>query len=312
MGFRVRHYFLFALFLAALLLLPTAGDAYVLRLGTIACMYAILAASWNVVGGMTGYPSFAMASFFGLGAYTSALLVAKGIPLYLTLPAAGLLGFSFAFALGIILLRLKGHYFAIASLATVEVLREIANSATGLTGGGMGLNVPRIAEIEVFAEATIIFYLMWGLLTVTAIGGLVIEKTKLGFGLTCIRQSENAAETLGLNIRLYKALAFGISAITSAMAGGLYASWVAYIEPSDVFDILYTIKPVVMALIGGVGSTIGAVAGAFIYIGVEEIVWHNFLEVSTGLLGLLIVILLLFLPRGIGTITRFKWKSASA
>jgi branched-chain amino acid transport system permease protein len=295
----MKPYFLFAAGLGVLLLLPLSGDAYFLRIGTIACMYAVLAASWNLVGGLAGYPSFATASFFGLGAYTGSILVVNGWPLFIALPAAGLLAFVFAFLFGVMLLRLKGHYFAIASLATVEVLRELANSSTDITGGGMGMNVPRIAEISVLGEATIIFYLMWGLLAITAIAGLMIEKTKLGFGLTCIRLNEQSAETLGLNTMLYKALAFGLSAITSAMAGALYASWVAYIEPSDVFDILTTIKPVVMALIGGVGSTIGAVVGAVVYIGIEEVVWNNFLEISTGLLGVLIVALLLFLPRGL-------------
>jgi len=302
----MKTYIPIGLFLALLLLLPVTGDTYVLRLGTIACMYAVLAASWNVMGGLAGYPSFATASFFGLGAYTGGLMMVNGWPLVLGMLAAGLLAFVFAFVLGVILLRLKGHYFAIASLATVEVLREVANSATGITGGGMGLNVPRVADISVLGEATIIFYVMWGLLLITAVAGLVIEKTKLGFGLTCIRQNEQAAETTGLNTMLYKALAFGLSAIMCAMAGSLYAAWVAYIEPGDVFDILYTIKPVVMALIGGVGSTIGAVLGAFVYIGIEEIVWRNFLEASTGLLGVLIVGLLLFLPRGLASIGRLR------
>lgn len=302
----MKTYVPVAIFLTLLLLLPVSGDAYVLRLGTIACMYAVLAASWNVVGGLAGYPSFATASFFGLGAYVGGLLVLKGWPLFFAIPAAGAIGFVFAFIFGVILLRLKGHYFAIASLATVEVLREVANSATDITGGGMGLNVPRVADISVLGEATIIYYAMWGLLLVTAIAGLVIEKSKLGFGLNCIRLNEQAAETSGLNTMLYKAFAFGLSAVMCAMAGALYSSWVAYIEPGDVFDILYTIKPVVMALIGGVGSTVGAVVGAFVYIGIEEIVWRNFLEFSTGLLGVLIVGLLLYLPRGLASIGWLK------
>jgi|GEM_PF-2716653 len=132
----MKTYIPIGLFLALLLLLPVTGDTYVLRLGTIACMYAVLAASWNVMGGLAGYPSFATASFFGLGAYTGGLMMVNGWPLVLGMLAAGLLAFVFAFVLGVILLRLKGHYFAIASLATVEVLREVANSATGITGAG--------------------------------------------------------------------------------------------------------------------------------------------------------------------------------
>lgn len=302
----MKTYLPFAICILLLLLLPLSGDGYVLRLGTFACMYAVMAASWNIVGGLTGYPSFATAAFYGLGAYTGGLLVVNAWPLWLAMPAAGALAFLFAFVLGVILLRLRGHYFAIASLSIVEVLREVANSSTGITGGGMGLNVPRVAEISVLGEAIIVYYAMWTLLAIAAVAGLVIERSKLGFGFTCIRQNEQAAETSGLNTMLYKALAFGLSAILPAMAGALYASWVAYIEPSDVFDILHTIKPVVMALIGGVGSTIGAIVGAFVYIAIEEIVWRNFLEISTAMLGVLIVLLLLFLPRGLASLTRFK------
>lgn len=293
---------LWALAFLVLLLgsLPLVGGPYALRIGTFASMYAILAVSWNVIGGMAGYPSFATAAFFGFGAYTGGVLLAAGAPLLVAVAVAGAIAFSGAILLGVILLRLRGHYFAIASLAVAEVLRELTNAATDLTGGGMGLNIPLSSVVtSVAGEARFFFYAMWALLLVTLVVVLLVERSKLGFGLRCIRQNESAADMIGVNATLYKSLAFAISGVFVAMAGVLYAGWVHYIEPPDVYDILYSVKPIVMVLLGGLGSTLGAVMGAFIFLGVEEFVWRNLLQVHTGVLGLLIVVLLLFLPKGI-------------
>jgi branched-chain amino acid transport system permease protein len=104
---------------------------------------------------------------------------------------------------------------------------------------------------------------------------------------------------VGLNSTLYKSIAFGLSACFVGAAGGLYAAWVHYIDPSDVFDILYSVKPIVMALMGGLGSPLGVVCGAFLYLGLEEVVWRNYIQIHSGVLGVLIVMLLLFLPHGL-------------
>jgi len=288
--------------LAALALVPVLGDTYLMRIATLACMYAVMATSWNLIGGLTGYPSFGIAAFFGLGAYASGILVTMGLPLAASVALAGVVALVFAAVIGVILLRLKGHYFAIATLATVELLREIANSATDLTGGGMGLNIPRNADLGIYAEASLFFFMMWTLLALTIAVCLYVERSKIGFALGCIRQAEGAAEMIGVNSTFYKTLAFALSGVFVAMAGAIYASWVHYIEPGDVFDILLTIKPVVMALIGGVGSTVGAMIGAVVYIVAEEVIWRNYLDFSSGIIGLTIVGLVLFLPRGIGSL----------
>jgi branched-chain amino acid transport system permease protein len=285
--------------IACVAALPLFGGAYALRLGTIACMYAILALSWNVVGGLAGYPSFATAAFFGFGAYTAGVLLNKGLPLWLSVPIAAVAALFLAAALGAALLRLRGHYFAIASLSLVEVLRELVNNATDLTGGGMGLNIPLVSGSGVLAEASFFFYAMWGLLLLTALMVMAVASSKLGFGLACIRQNETASSMVGLNTTLYKSVAFGFSACFVSAAGGVYAAWVHYIDPSDVFDILYSVKPIVMALMGGLGSPLGVVCGAFLYLGLEEVVWRNYIQIHTGVLGLLIVVLLLFLPHGL-------------
>lgn len=285
--------------IACVAALPLFGDAYALRLGTMACMYAIFALSWNIVGGFAGYPSFATAAFFGLGAYTTGILMNKGVPLTLSLLGSLVLCLLLAAALGAVLLRLRGHYFAIASLSLVEVFRELVNNATDLTGGGMGLNIPLVSGSSVLSDATFFFYAMWGLLLITALVVIAVSMSKLGFGLNCIRQNETASNMVGLNSTLYKAIAFGLSACFVGAAGGLYAAWVHYIDPSDVFDILYSVKPIVMALMGGLGSPLGVVCGAFVYLGLEEVVWRNYIQIHSGVLGVLIILLLLFLPHGL-------------
>jgi branched-chain amino acid transport system permease protein len=279
--------------------LPLFGGAYALRIGTIACMYAIFALSWNIVGGFAGYPSFATAAFFGFGAYATAILLNKGVPLSVAVIGSLVICFLLAATLGIVLLRLRGHYFAIASLSLVEVFRELVNNATDLTGGGMGLNIPLASGSGILADATFFFYAMWGLLLITAVVVMIVSASKLGFGLNCIRQNETASNMVGLNSTLYKSVAFGLSACFVGAAGGIYAAWVHYIDPSDVFDILYSVKPIVMALMGGLGSPLGVVCGAFVYLGLEEVVWRNYIQIHSGMLGLLIIMLLLFLPHGL-------------
>jgi branched-chain amino acid transport system permease protein len=285
---------LFAVLAAA----PLAGEMYWLRLATIVLMYAILALSWNFIGGMAGYPSFASAAFFGLGAYAGAVSQKLGVPMALAWSLAGIAALAFAALLGIALLRLRGHYFAIASLVVAEVLRELVNSATGLTGGGMGLNLPVPRAASVQAQASLFFYAMLIVCAATFAATLLATYSKLGFGLRCIRQNEAAADMIGINTTLYKVSAFMLSAGFVGVAGAIYASWVHYIEPPDVFDVLYSIKPVVMVLLGGAGSVFGPLVGAALFLSLEELVWRRFLEVHTGVLGLLIVLLVLFLPRG--------------
>ncbi len=288
--------------IACVAALPLFGGAYALRLGTIACLYAVLALSWNIVGGLAGYPSFATAAFFGYGAYAAGVLLGYGWPLWAAITFATLSACVAAGALGAVLLRLRGHYFAIASLSLAEVLRELVNNATDLTGGGMGLNIPLAAGSGVMAEATFFFFAMWGVLLATALMAIIVGGSKLGFALACIRQNETASSMVGLNTTLYKAAAFGLSACFVSAAGGIYAAWVHYIDPSDVFDVLYSVKPIVMALMGGLGSPLGVACGAFLYLGLEEVVWRNYIQIHTGVLGLLIVLLLLFLPHGLSSL----------
>ena len=140
---------------------------------------------------------------------------------------------------------------------------------------------------------------------------LLTTHSKLGFGLRCIQQNESAADILGVNTTLYKVAAFMLSGAFAGAAGAIYASWVHYIEPPDVFDVLYSIKAIVMVLLGGAGSVFGPLFGAAIFLSLEELVWRNYLQVHTGVLGLMIVLLVLFLPKGVFAL-RLPWKRDKA
>lgn len=296
------------LFVAACALVPIFGNNYALRLATIMCLYAGLALSWNFIGGMAGYPSFAAAAFFGLGAYVSAVLQSKGVPIGATWAAAGVAATVFAALIGMAILHLKGHYFAIASLAVVEVLREIVNTTEDLTGGGMGMNIP-LPGMPVDMQARLFFFAMLTMTVLLLAVTIMVSRSKLGFGLRCISQNEDAADILGINTTFYKVSAFCLSAFGVAVIGAIYASWVQYIEPPDVFDILYSVKPLVMVLLGGLGTIFGPVIGAVIYLALEELVWRNFLTVHAAVLGGLIVALVLFLPNGLGAMIRDRRKA---
>ncbi len=303
---------LLGLVVVFVLVLPLWGNNYIMRLTTMMMLYSVLSLSWYFIGGFAGYPSFATASFFGLGAYAGAISQVHGVPMYLAWIIGGLVAAVFAAALGFAILHLKGHYFAIATLVLAEVLREIVNSWTNFTGGGMGLNLP-ILRLDVDVQARLFYYSMFGLAIITIIAASYVSNRRLGFGLRCIKQNEDAANMIGINTTIYKTSAFALSGVFVGYAGAFYASWVNYIEPGDVFDILLSVKPIVMVFLGSAGTVIGPVVGAVIFLFLEEIVWRNFLTFHAGVLGLLVVCLILYLPDGLLAIDfrRFiHWKGS--
>jgi branched-chain amino acid transport system permease protein len=281
-----------------LLALPALADNYVLRVATTMLMYSALALGWNFIGGFAGYPSFATAAFFGLGAYAGGVLQSRGVPMPAAWIMAGAVVALFAAALGRAILHLRGHYFAIASLVVAEVLREITNSATDLTGGGMGLNLP-VLSMDVTNQTRLFYYAMFIVAAAALATTAWVDRNRLGFGLRCIQQNEDAAIVLGINVLRYKVLAFILSAVFPGLCGGIYASWVNYIDPIDVYDVLLSVKPIVMVLLGGAGTVLGAVYGAFLFLLLEELVWRNLLQFHAGLLGIIVVVLVLFLPMGL-------------
>ncbi|HEX3573057.1 MAG TPA: branched-chain amino acid ABC transporter permease, partial [Rhodopila sp.] len=274
------------------------GDPYTLRLATLLAMDIALASGWNIIGGMAGYPSFATAAFFGLGAYAGAIAQARGVPMPLAWAFASFAAALVALAVGWLVLRLRGHYFAIASLAVVIILRQLATNWTDLTGGGMGLNLP-VLQFGVLAQARL-FFAAQAILAALAVGSAwLVSRSRVGFALHCIRQNETASGMLGLDARRTKAAAFALSAAIAGPAGAIYASSVFYIEPSDVFDIVRGVEPIIMTLLGGAGTVAGPVLGATLFLALEQTVWANLVSLHQAVLGILVVALAIFLPQGL-------------
>jgi branched-chain amino acid transport system permease protein len=289
---------IFAGWTLALAATPLWASNYLVVLAVMIAMNTALALSWNFIGGFTGYPSFATAAFFGLGCYAGALSQRAGVPMGLAWLIATLVVAAFAAALGAIVLRLKGHYFAIGSIGVVEVMRLVVSSWGSLTGGGNGLNVPLLTGGPNLVARTFLA-VMIGLMVATFIVTLLVDRSRLGFGLRCIQQNEDAANMIGVDTVRYKVIAFTLSALFCGTAGAAYASWRGYIDPTESFSILTSIKVPVMCLLGGAGTVLGPVVGTAAFMLLEEVFWANFLDYNRAILGAVIVVLIFFLPGGL-------------
>ncbi|MFO7481416.1 branched-chain amino acid ABC transporter permease [Oceanibaculum nanhaiense] len=291
------RYALLAAWIVLLAATPLVADNYTVRIAITVAMYSAMALSWNFIGGFAGYPSFSTAAFFGLGCYAGALAQRNGVPLVLAWALATLFVTAFAVALGAIILRLKGHYFAIGSIAVVEVVRLVISSWGSLTGGGDGLNVP-LLEGGPDRVASTVLYVMLAVMLAAFVATVLVDRARLGFGLRCINQNEDAADMVGIDTTRYKIMAYALSALFCGTVGAIYASWVGYIDPTDSFSILLTVKVPVMVLLGGAGTVLGPVVGAGLFVLLEEFFWANFLEWNRAILGGIIVFLIFFLPGG--------------
>jgi len=298
MNARHWQYLLVGAWVLALAATPLWGSNYIVRLATIIAMYSALTLSWNFIGGFTGYPSFATAAFFGLGSYAGALAQNAGMPMLIAWLIATILAGAFAAALGGILLRLKGHYFAIGSIGIVEVTRLVVGSWGSLTGGGNGLNVPFMTGGPDIVARTFLAAMIAIMAIVLAVT-IAVDRARFGFALRCIQQNEDAADMVGVNTTRCKIAAFVLSGLFCGTVGAAYASWTGYIDPNESFSLIMSIKVPVMCLLGGAGTVLGPLLGAGAFLLLEEFFWANFLDYNRAILGAVIVVLIFFLPGGL-------------
>jgi branched-chain amino acid transport system permease protein len=285
--------------LLACALFPSVASGFWIRLLTSIFLYAILAQGLNIIAGFTGYAAFGNMIFFGLGAYTVGILMVKaGISFFPSLIAAGAVGIIVATLIGMPLLRLKGHYFALASLGAAEAVRQIMDNLTDLCGGAMGLTLPQMAGKPAQVNLSF-YYLIFILLLIFFAATYTISKSRLGYALKAIKANEEAADTMGINTTFYKIVAWAISGIFTAIAGGIYAYWFTFIEPATVFDVMIVVKLFVILLLGGAGTVMGPLYGAFIFEGISEIVWSRFLNLHMGILGIIVILIVFFIPNGL-------------
>lgn len=278
---------------------PFWASGYWVRVFSSVFMYAALATSLNIMMGYTGYADFGNVVFFGVGAYTTGVLMKHlSAPLPVAVLAGGLMAALFAAALGIPILRLRGHYFAIATIGVMDATREIVSNMDSITGGGTGLSLP-IPDMGPRLFFTLIYFTMFGLMIIYAVLSTLIRRSRFGYGLRAIRAEEQAAAIAGIPTTRYKVMAWATSACMTGIVGGVFAYWFSYIEPPDVFNILIIVKYMIMMLIGGAGTVLGPIVGAFFLELLSEVVWGQFLELHLGILGFIIIVVVIFIPKGI-------------
>ncbi len=278
----------------ALALLPSALSVYLRSFVLFTMMYVVLSLSWNIISGFTGYTSFGHVAFYGIGAYACAILVADYG--WFWLPALGVSAAVAALvgiAIGYPVLRLKGPYFAIAMLGAAEGTRVVVTVWDSLTHGGLGISLP---SAETSMET---YYAMLVLMLLTIAVAYAVGHSRFGVRLNAIREDEGAAEALGINATLYKLAAFVLSAVFPAVAGGIQAYKVLYIDPPSVFFVQITIAMALMSMLGGKGTVIGPILGAVLLYTAQELTWVNFPTAHLIAYGLFIVLVARFMPRGL-------------
>ena len=287
---------LVALLAAFPLLRPSA---YILGFLLTVFMYAALAGSWNIMGGYAGYLSFGHAAFFGLGGYTTALLlVYLGWSPFLTLPLAGVVAAIFAVITGYPCLRLRGPYFSLITLIIGLAAHSIVLNLP-FTKGSTGLYIP-FPPVDIFTNHVIFYEAMLALLVLTTLALRWVERSKLGIGLTAIREDEDAAQTLGVNATRLKLNAYILSAFLAGLVGGVYSYYKSYLEPSFFFATSISITVALMALFGGRLSWVGPLLGAAVLTVVNESL-TTLVQAQTAriVFGLLLIIVIMFMPDGL-------------
>ena len=271
-------------------------NGYWLRAVTEVFLIATIAQSINIIAGFTGYPAFGQVVFFGLGNYATAIMMTSA---HASLLAGALVGAIvcalFALLCGVPLFRLKGHYFAIATLGLNEAVKAIATNWTTLTNGGSGISLP-LPPGDSGANAQM-FYVAYGLLMCIAIGVVwLLGRTRFGYACRAIRADEDAAAAGGVNPLFHKTAAWMISAVIAGLAGSLYGYWQSYIDPPAVFDMDISVRGFVILLLGGPGSVFGPIVAAFALQLASTLAWSYLLTWHLGLMGVLIMGAVLLLP----------------
>ena len=292
----MRKLALALLVVIALGVYPLVGsNRFFLHLAIMVLLYALLGMSWNLLGGYTGQISFGHAAFFGTGAYTSTILLLRyGISPWVGMLVGAVLAVLLSLPLGLLTFRLRGPYFALATLAFAEVVRVIVYNWDSLTGGGDGLNI--LANLGGIVR----FYYI--ILALTIAGFLVMRAcvhSRWGYFLNAIREDEDAAEALGVPATRMKVIVLAISAFFVALGGSFFASYQLYINPDLVYESQISVQMIVVTVVGGIGTLEGPIVGALVIVPLSEY-FRGLSPVANPLIyGLFIVIFMLFLPEGI-------------
>ena len=301
--------------LAALFITPVViGDAFVYHVFVTICIFAALSTAWNIVGGFAGQLSLGHAIFYGIGAYAGVILMNMGISPWLGM----FVGAAFAALAAVVIsypcFRLHGPFFALATIAFLEVFRVLALHFRDLTGGATGLMIPIKMGWEwmVFRERLPSLIIAFGMLLLCLAVAQWIRSGKLGYYLVATRERESAAKAAGVRTVQVRLIAVAISAALASMVGTFHAMYLTFIEPSAMFSLSFSVQIAMFALIGGIGTVYGPLLGALLlvpltelargWLGAEALGLHGFVY------GVMLVLAVLFMPNGImGVLHRYQW-----
>jgi branched-chain amino acid transport system permease protein len=283
---------------ALLAFVPWVASPSIIQFAISTLLMATLAQSWNIIGGYTGYASFGNSVFYGLGSYGVAIaMVQWNLPFGVGLAFGAVLAVAFAVLLGLPVLRLRGHYFAICTLALAQVMIAIVSNLE-IAGRNTGLVLPLLRGDALFYELSL------GLLALTTLAVVYIARSRFGFGLIAIRENEEAAAVMGVDTTRYKVAAFAISGFFTSLAGGIHAYWITFLDPASAFDITLNVKMIIMAVFGGPGSIFGPIVGAFVLSAISEVLATKISTLAGLFFGFVIIVAVVFMPRGLADFGR--------
>lgn len=296
-----KHYIIFAGLVLVGILYPQMFPGY-LSVAITLLLYAGWATAWDILGGWAGQVSLGHASFVGLGAYFVAVgtahhEIAPWWSILMALVAAAML----AYLWGRLTFKLKGPYFTLSTIAIAEIFRLIAINEGWLTGGATGVFIMTLPEpfgLDLFSRQ-VNYYLALAFAAITVLVVMLISCSKFGYQLRAVREDEDSAMASGINPTTVKLKAFMLSGALTALGGGIYAIFLSFIEPHIIFYLLLSVQIALTAIIGGRGTIWGPCVGALLIVGSGEIFRTTFAEANMLIYGLLIMVVVIFMPRGI-------------
>jgi len=334
-GFSLPAILAFVAVVIAFAIFPSfVKKPYVLHMGVMLFLAIIQGQAWNVIGGYTGQYSVGHSAFFGIGAYTTMMLLeVNKIPPWWGIWAAMASAMILSLIVGSITFRLRGPYFVLASISVAEIIRLATLHFKGFTRGAEGFllsSIPPLhlfgVEIEFFTKRSF-YYVGLLLAVVTILANWAVQHSKLGYYFQAIREDQDAAHSLGINLAFYKNVALAISAAFTAAAGGFFAMFVKFIDPNIAFGLDVSVQIVLICIVGGIGTIIGPVLGAMVLVPLSEVLRNPRGLVQVGIVsadsgvvrfietylsnahllvfGILVVVVILFAPEGVlGVIRR--------
>lgn len=295
------------LVLALLLIIPlTAGSPFVYHLFILICSYAALASAWNIVGGFAGQLSLGHAVFYGVGAYTTTLLLINlGISPWIGMFVGAILSSVVAVLISWPCFRLRGPFFALATIAVLEVVRLMAINQHDVTGGAAGLGVPLKLGVEwmLFRPRWPYLLIAFGFLIITLAVSWKVKNSRLGYYLIAVREREDAAHAVGVNSVKVKLIAVVLSAFLTSLVGSFHAMYLTFIEPGSMFSLEMSIQVAMFALIGGLGTVSGPLIGTLLVLPLAELARGWLGDLGSGVHGLVygivLVVVVLTIPQGV-------------